>query len=429
VRTLGRIRNWLLYPVATRRRALITAVVLLAAAYPAWYGVRVLRAHLAYSAAEQALADYDFPKARERLDEAARLRPRRPDTWLLAAQAARRDGDYAQARDHLERYEKLAGLSTPEGRLEDRLLRAQQGQYEQDIDYLIALTDSGHPATEQIMEALAVGCIQVYHLDRAGFWVQQLHTRFPRNPVGRLIRAQMDDTLGKRDRAAAGCRAILADFPHHAKARLLLATLLFKGQNFAEAAGEYEELRRRRPGDVEPLLGLARCLDRLGRADEARGLMRELEERHPDNGEALLECGRFALKENRLADAERLLRRATQLAPSDYEIHYQLGLCLQRVGKTDESRHHFERFKQLEADLVRMEQLLQAVVKTPTDPAPRREAGLICLRNGQHAEALRWLEGALALAPHDKATNEALADYFQARGDLERARHHRLKAQ
>ncbi len=428
MRTPGQIARAALYPIRTRRRALVAVAFVLLFSGPAWYGVNVARASRARQAGERALAAYDFPAARERLQEAARLRPREASVWLLAAQAARRDGDYAAAGEYLKRYEALAGVLTPEGRLEELLLETQNGPVERDVHHLISLADAGHAATEQILEALAVGCIQVYHLDRASFWTNQLLTRFPRNPIGRLLQVQMDDTLNRRERAAAGCRELVTEFPEYTKARTLLATLLYKAQKYAEAAGEYQELLRRRPGDAEPLLGLARCLDRVGRRDEARPLMRELEERHPDNGDVLLECGQFAAKEGRPDDAERLLRRAVRLAPSDYEAHYHLGLCLQQLGKSDESRHHLERFKQIEADLLRMEELIRQVVKTPADPAPRRAAGLICLRNGQPAEGLRWLQGALERAPDDKATNESLADYFQSHGDAERARYHREKS-
>ena len=70
-------------------------------------------------------------------------------------------------------------------------------------------------------------------------------------------------------------------------------------------------------------------------------------------------------------------------SPYDHEVHYQLGLCLERIGKADEARHHLDRFKQIETDLNRLVALLRLVVNHPRDPAPRREAGLICLRNGQ----------------------------------------------
>lgn len=418
MRALDPLRRAARAAVRTRRRARLTVAVLLAVGVLVWHGVRLTRAHAAVARAEAAIARYDFPAARADLRLAADLRPRHPDVWLLAAQAARRDGDLAAAKDHLYRYKALAG-ATPDGRLEDELQHAQAGEIERDVYDLMARADAGHPATEQILEALAVGSVHVYDFDRAGFWLHYLLDRCPRNPVGRLLRARMDDVLGKRDRAAAGCRELLADFPDNWGARVLLAGLLYRAQQYAEAADLYEALRRARPDELGVLLGLERCRDRMGRADEARPLVRELEERFPGNGEALLECGRFALADGRPADAERLLRRAVELAPGDPEVYYQLGLCLEQAGKSDEARGHLERFRQIEADLARLDALVKAVVDNPRDPAPRREASQICLRNGQRAEALRWLRGALAVAPGDPATRAALADYFRGEGGPE----------
>jgi Flp pilus assembly protein TadD len=385
------------------------------------------RGHFATARAEEAIARYDFPAAREEIKLATELRPRKPAVWLLAAQTARRDGDPDAAKSHLRRFKSLAG-ATPEWRLEDALQNAQAGDIERDVYDLMAKADAEHPATEQILEALAVGSVHVYHFDRAGFWVHHLLARFPKNPIGRLIRVQMDDVLGKRELAANRCRELLADFPDNIKAKALLAGLLYRAQQFEEAASLYEDLRRTQPDELRYLLGLARSRDRMGKIDEARPLVRELEEKFGDHSEALLECGRFALADGRVDDAERLLRQAVQLSPNDHEIHYQLGLCLERAGKTDEARQHFDKFKQVEADLLRLDAILKTVVSAPRDPAPRREAGMICLRNGQPAEALRWLHGALEVAPNDKETHAILADIYTNQGDFNQASYHRQRA-
>jgi Flp pilus assembly protein TadD len=409
-----RLRRAVRASFRTRRRAQLSVLLILVASFVVWHAVRITRGHFAHKRAEEALARYDFPAAREHAKLATELRPRKPEVWLLAAQAARRDGDAAEAKSHLEEYKSLAGR-TPDGRLEDSLQHAQRGEIERDVYDLMAKADAGHPATEQILEALAVGSVHIYHFDRAAFWLHYLLGQFPNNPIGLLIRAQMDDLLGKRDLAAAGCRKILAAFPDHEKAKTLLAGLLYRAHQFAEAADLYEELWRKRPDEMNTLLGLARCREQMGQTDDARALLRQMEERFSENSEALLACGKFALTDGRAGDAERLLRRALELAPNDHEIHYQLGLCLERAGKSEESQTHFERFKQIEADLVRLDALLKVVVNNPRDPAPRREAGLICLRNGQAAEGLRWLHGALEVAPNDRATQATLAEYYKGK--------------
>jgi predicted Zn-dependent protease len=414
---------------ATRRCALATLCALAALAAGSWFAQLELRAHFAVRAAETALAAYDFPAARAHLARATALRPTARGAWLLAAQAARRDGDYDAAREHLARAERLAGGPTPEGKLEDALRLAQHGEIERDIKYLIALADSGGPDTELVLEALTAGSIHAYQIDKAGFWAHQLLARFPKNPVGRLIRAQLDDTLGKRDSAEARARELLADFPSNYRARVLLAGLLFRAQKFAEAAAEYELLRAAQPDDPFPVLGLARCRDRGGKPDEARALLSDLTARFPDYSEGLLERARFALKEDRAADAEAPLRRALAIAPNDHDVRYNLGLCLERLNRTDEAREHFAAFKRIEGDLKRLDELLNAIVARPSDPAPRREAASVCRRNGQAAEALRWLRGALEVAPTDKLTHAALADLYDELGDAARAATHRARAQ
>lgn len=424
----GRLRRAAQWCCATRRRALAAACALGAIATGAWYAQADARAHFAVRAAERALAAYDFPAARAHLDRATALRPSDRAAWLLAAQAARRDGDLPAAREHLARAERLAGAPTPAGKLEDALRVAQQGEIERDVKYLVALADSGGPDTELVLEALTAGSIHAYQIDKAGFWAHQLLSRFPKNPVGRLIRAQLDDTLGKRDSAEARARELLADFPDNYRARVLLSGLLFRAQKFAEAATEYEALRAAQPTDPFPVLGLARCRDRGGKPDEARALLAEVTSRFPDYSEGLLERARFALKEDRAADAEAPLRRALALAPNDHDVRYNLGLCLERLNRPDEAREHFAAFKRIEGDMKRLDELLSAIVARPTDPAPRREAAAVCRRNGQAPEALRWLRGALEIAPNDKLTHAALAELYDELGDPGRAAAHRARA-
>jgi tetratricopeptide (TPR) repeat protein len=414
----GRRRRWLL----------LGALLLILAAYPGWYGVCILRFRRDRAEAERALAAYDFAAARGRLAGCLRLWPSDPATHLLAAQAARGDGDLTAAEEQLEAYRALRGHGTPESALEWSLIEAQRGQVQEVQGFLFSCLDVHHPESEQILEALAAGSVHNYQLDRARFWVEELLTRAPKNPVGRLVRAQTAESLGHDDLALEVYRSLVADYPRYAQARCGLAALLFRSQKYEEAAAEYEELRHQQPGQVLYLLGLARCRERLDRVDEARPLIRQLEEQYPDNSEALLECGRFALGEHRPADAERLLRRAAELAPNDHEVHYQLGVCLQQLGRAEEAQRHVERAKQIEADLVRLEKVFESTVQAPADPAPRLEAGQICLRNGQVTEGLRWLYGALEVAPGHKPTHAALADYFATQGDSERAEHHRRLA-
>jgi len=242
-----------------------------------------------------------------------------------------------------------------------------------------------------------------------------------------LLRAEMTQTMGNKVQALEGFRELVTEYPRQTKARLHLAEELFNVQKFEEAASHYEELRRQQPDQAQPLLGLARCWKELGRTTERRPLLQQMEQQHADNSDVLLECGQFAMSEERLADAERLFRRAVQLAPDDKDTHYQLAICLHVLNQTEESQRHMQRFKQIEADMIRLEKVFEATVKAPSDPAPRLEAGRICLRNGQSQEGLRWLYGVLELVPDYKPAHQALADYFDSQGDSQRAAYHRQR--
>jgi predicted Zn-dependent protease len=420
--------NWLGFLVRTRTRAILAAIALGVLAVALWQGLQVLSFGRSRQAAGRALAAYDFAEARRLLGSCLAQRPSDPAVLLLAAQTSRRDGQLDEARDYLDRYRAAVGVATPQGQLESVLVQVQRGQVKEYVHRLIEDVEIRHPASEQILEALALGCVHVYRLDEADFWTKQLLDRYPDNPTGRLLEAQTHDTLRQRDQALEVTRRLVDDYPRYDRARLYLAGLLFRTNQYEESVPYYRDLHRRHPSELEPLLNLASALVKLERLDEARPLLRELETQHGNNSQVVLECGRFALQESRPADAEPLLSRAVQLAPYDHEIQLELATCLEQLGRTDESRQHLERFQQIEADMKLLDAAFQAMVKAPNDLEPRLEAGRICLRNRQTVEGLRWLSGVLDLDPSNPTAHQILADYYESSGNEALAKHHRASA-
>lgn len=423
-----RLCAWLFLPIRTPKRAALTAALAALIAFAGWYGERSLRFRRDYDAAKEALARYDFPEARRRLASCLELRTSDFAARLLAVQAARRDGLLDEAQEHLDRYRELVDVAAPAGNLQDMLLRVQRGQVKQFVHLLLEDLEVRHPESEQILEALALGSVHAYLLDEASFWIKQLLDRFPHNPSGRLLDAQMHETMHRRDRALEIMRELLEDYPANDQARSYLAGLLAASRQYEQAAHYFQDLHRRQPADLKPLLGLIRALLPLDRIDEALPLLHKLEQEHADNTDALLECGRFALRQKRPEDALRLLQRAVHQAPNDHEIHLELAACLRQLGRAEESDRHLQRHQQIEADMKGLESAFQAMVKAPADPAPRVAAAQICLRNGDKSEGLRWLIGALEIAPNHPAAHAALADYYTSERDFARANYHRQRA-
>src|SRR5947209_5966264 len=114
----GRLPRWVL----------LAALLLAPAAYLSWYGACLLRFRRDRAEAEGALAEYDFAAARARLAECVRLWPRDPAARLLAAQAARRDGDLDAAEQQLEAFRTLCRGPAAVRQLEWSLIRAQRGR-------------------------------------------------------------------------------------------------------------------------------------------------------------------------------------------------------------------------------------------------------------------------------------------------------------
>jgi tetratricopeptide (TPR) repeat protein len=407
----------------------VGAVLLGLAGLFLWQGTRYVRFRHERSRAEEALARQDFDEARVLLGQCLAWRPADARAHFLAARAARGAELYAEAEEHLNEYRDLVGRATEEGMLERALLVAQRGEVPQVQEYLLSCLEVRHPQTDQILEALALGCVHTYRIHEAMNWLERLLRRQPGHVNALLTRGSLAESAFQTDRALADYRRAVQEQPDNTRALLYLGQALLRAKKYDEAVLYFERLQRRWPNRPDVLLGLARCHLEASRLDEAGPLLDRVLAERPENADALLEQGRLALKEGRDADAERWLRRALKVAPHDYLSHYHLARCLQDQGKSDEARSHWQRAARIEKDAKRLEKLLPEMGRRPRDPAPRLQIGLLCLRNGREDEALRWLHGALQVAPRHAPTHQALADYYERHGDTTRAAEHRRQAQ
>lgn len=378
--------------------------------------------------AEEALATQDFDAARRHLDRCLLYRPDDPKLSLLSAQAARRAEKYPEAEEHLRRYQDLVGDATEEGTLELAMLLAQRGELPQSESHLLSCLAARHPATDLILESLALSYVTTYRLDEALYMLDRLLARQPDNVTALLTRGILYESATHKDKALKDYRHAVEARPDNPRALLRLAEALQASHKLEEAIPYYERLLERDPTHAGALLGLAGCRRDTGDVDAASALLDELAVAHPDYDAGILDRGRLALQRGQFEEAERLLRRAVELRPADDLTHHHLSLCLQAQGKQSESKTHRERADQIDRDRKQLFRLYPQAMRSPQDPAPRLELGRICLRNGQEKEALRWLMGALQIAPDHRPTHQALADYYLEHGDTDRAEFHRRRA-
>jgi Flp pilus assembly protein TadD len=384
-----------------------------------------------FCAAERALEQRDFKLARALMGPCLAVWPSGGRTHFLAARAAWRSGFYDEANEHLAvcRRQQWDAAAL---HCERALMQAQRGDRTVE-EFLWSRLRQNDPETPLILEVLIQAYVSSYRLPQALNALNLYLQRRPDDVEALLGRGWVWEQLFDFGRAVADYRRAAAVDADNDAARLRLAeTLLITGPASA-ALDQFERLRQHRPEDPAVLVGLARCRRQLGQLHEARTLLDNLLTRlHSDAADKaatiLNERGRLALDEGQPGQAESWLRQAVALVPYDRQVNYDLYQCLRQCGRTDEAERCRASLERIDADLQRIDKLLREVLKSPSDPALRSEAGIIFLRNGEPQKGLRWLGMALEQDPGYRPAHQALADYYERTGRLDLAAGHRRLA-
>lgn len=355
---------------------------------------------------EEKLAAREYAKARDYLERYLSARPGDARARLLAARAARKSKAYYEAREHLERCRKGGG-DAEAIEIEESLIDVQRGD-ERPVEALRRRAERADDLALAILEVLIQHDLDTYQLWRAlGELTRYLELR-PDDLQALLGRAYVWERFLYFKDALEDYRRAIDAHPEDQTARLRFADTSLAVGTPAEAMSQYEWLESKSPGRPEVRLGLARCHLRLGKAEEARKLLDGLLAESADNGEALWERGQLALDEGQPAEAEGWLRRAARILPHDRRVNYALYRCLIDLNRRPEAEAANARVAKIDADLRRLDQVRQEVMKKPGDAVLRCEGGLLFLRNGERAEGIRWLRLALRLDPHCASARESL---------------------
>jgi Tfp pilus assembly protein PilF len=370
----------------------------------------------------------DLQGASVLLDQYVGRVPGDPAGWFLAGRTARRLGHVQDGQKFLERCQELGGV-TSATELEWDLLRVQQGQLQGTDARLRMNVGPEHPDAALVLEALARGYLKRERLNDA-FQACELWLKLePTHPRPLLWRGWIRQRLNQIDLAFADYQKAVESAPDDADARLALGNLLLKMRKPAEATEHFQRILQNTKDHPEASVGLAACRFEAGEPALAVPLLDRVLAAQPDNPAALLLRGRAALELGEVDKAAPLLRRAVAADSSSPEALHQLIQCLTDQGKKVEAKELNDLLQSLVADLRRLDALIREIGRDPFDMRHRHEAGVIALRIGLFDDGLKCLEGALECPGDQRPTHAVLADYYQKKGEPERADFHRRAAE
>jgi predicted Zn-dependent protease len=305
------------------------------------------------------------------------------------------------------------------------LILTQRGKLTEMEHFLRRRIQEGHPDRLLILETLSWEFMGRNRLSDAlsllNLWLEEQ----PDDYEALVRRGWVEEHMLDMDKAAEDYRKALALQPARDNVRQRLTEVLLKRNRSTDALAEAEELLRRQPDNPDANYCYACCLRLLGRTREAEQLLDRLLAGQPRHANALGMRAQLAVEAGRDQEASELLVRAIELDPSGQSLKYNLMLCLNRLGKTEEAKVVEAKMAESAAEIRRMDKLVREVNQKPNDPALRYEAGMIFLRNGFTQDGLHWLYTALDIDPNHRPTHQALADYFERTGEEARSRHHR----
>lgn len=349
-----------------------------------------------------------------------------------AARSARRAGLYAEAEHHLAECQRLQGGTEDASHplaLERLLLQAQSGDLDAVEATLWQYIETDKPETPLVLEALARGYARVLRLGTALRCLRQILEREPDNVEALVLAGKITEQGGGEvEDAIKHYRRALELDPERADARLSLALILLRDRP-DEARSHFEYLIARQPDNVDVVLGLAQAQRMLSETEKARSLVEAVLAKEPENAKALTERGRIALQCSELAEAETYFRQAIAADPANREAHYRLYQCLgQQPSKEKEAAEQIAVYERVAADLERLGTIAsKEMARNPKDPKLYYEVGMFYMRYGKPDIGVRWLYSALKLDPTHQPSHQALYEYFQRSGDVEKAERHRLQ--
>lgn len=175
---------------------------------------------------------------------------------------------------------------------------------------------------------------------------------------------EMKDTEG----AIREFRAAETANPKEPNVHFGLGYLLWKRNNYTDAAPEFKAEVDNDPQHFQAMLYLADSDLQMNRLDEAEGLLEKLERIDSDSYKEHLDLGAVYAEQGKNVEALTEFERAAKIKPDDASAHWKLGRLYRSMGRTQEAEAEFKKTKYL--NQAEDERLLKIMSTIPGKPAP-----------------------------------------------------------
>jgi len=377
--------------------------------------------------ARQALDRRDTAIALEWLTTNVRLDPGNPDTRFWLARTYRRMGRLNDARDQITQAWKL-GYSVETLEREQWLALAQSGQIQEAEKHLPELlTDPGDDGRE-ICEAYVAGYLLNYRLRRVFQLVDAWRRDYPTDPKPYVIQGRVFESHQNSKKAIENYRRALELDSTLTDTRLSLARLLVEVHQQEEASKQFQLCLADDPGSADARTGWSQCLSVMGEHKQARAILLGVLKRHPQHLQARIALGSLELSAGDPERALNCLQSAADDDPWDSSLRYALAQALQRLGRAEDAKPHFQFASGSQQAHARVQILVERLEDEPENPELRYEIGAV-LSEFDPQDSADWLRSAAELDPDHLRAHEALQQHYAQHGPAELAQRHRQQVE
>lgn len=329
-------------------------------------------------------------------------------SMALLAKALLMEGKNAEA---IEAYKKIQTLSSDPKVLAGcgrELLDA--GQYGLAREFLASAMKQGSSSSEAPIEDLRLDLsFAIFHGEGAAAALAELDQTPAAFRQGDyfLLRAQILDSMGKENEAAADLNRGITASPTRANLYFQAALFLIKHGQYQQTIRLLGLAKRGVPDDPGLMLIQAITYELLQRFDESQKLMAEVQSRWPEWSQPYLIDGIILQNHFKQKEAKQKLETAITLGASDPKAYFYLAsACL------DSNPQDFQGANQA---------VVKGLETAPDNAELQWMAGKIDLAEKHYGEAVDHLQAAVRFDPGLVAAHETLRATYLAMGDREKS--------